>query len=68
MVGSWKHNDLPPPVGRIASTSSPANADAMMSSCLGRKDVYPQYFLNISFTFAKIVNILAKYLHTSGWT
>ena len=64
MAGSWKHSDFPPPVGRMASTSSPARAEEIISSCLGRNDVYPQYFLNISFTLAKIMNILAKYLHT----
>jgi len=53
---------LPPPVGRIASTSSPASAEDIISSCLGRKEVYPQYFFKISFTNTKILNILAKIL------
>ena len=66
MAGSWKHSDFPPPVGRMASTSSPARAEEIISSCLGLKVVYPQYFFNISFTLAKIMNILAKYLHTCG--
>ena len=34
--GTWKHTDLPPPVGRMASTSRPSSASRMISSCMGR--------------------------------
>ena len=36
-AGTWKHTLLPPPVGRMASTSFPSNAWEMISSCIGRK-------------------------------
>ena len=36
-AGTWKHIDLPPPVGSSANVSRPSNTDTMMSSCNGRK-------------------------------
>ena len=36
-AGTWKQTDLPPPVGRIASTSFPSAAAEIISSCIERK-------------------------------
>src|SRR5690606_23590964 len=47
MAGTWKHRDLPPPVGIRASVSLPANTDAMISDCKGLNDSYFQYFRRI---------------------
>ena len=41
-AGSWKHSDFPPPVGRRAKTSLPANASWMISACKGRKASKPK--------------------------
>ena len=36
-AGSWKHSDLPPPVGKSAKTSRPSSDARMMPSCNDRK-------------------------------
>src|SRR3989442_7546021 len=41
-AGNWKQSDLPPPVGNKASTSRPAKASRMISSCNGRKESKPK--------------------------
>ena len=47
MAGTWKHTDLPPPVGIRARVSFFCSADFMISSCIGRKESYPQYFFKM---------------------
>jgi len=39
--------DFPPPVGNRASVSFPSITELIISSCIGRKDEYPQYFNNV---------------------
>ena len=33
IAGSWKHSDLPPPVGMTASTGSSASTAVVITSC-----------------------------------
>ena len=46
-AGTWKVMDLPPPVGISPSVSCPSPMLRMMSSCMPRKLLYPQYCLNM---------------------
>jgi hypothetical protein len=39
MAGTWKHTDLPPPVGRTTITSRPPLRCSMASFCSGRNSL-----------------------------
>src|SRR5687767_14401703 len=41
-AGTWKHTDLPPPVGSTASTSRPESTDSTTAVCDGRKSGWPK--------------------------
>ena len=43
MAGIWKQSDFPPPVGMSTSVSFFSRIDVIMSSCIGRKVLYPKY-------------------------
>src|SRR5689334_12107684 len=45
-VGSWKHSDLPPPVGMMASTSRPRRMSLTISCWPGRKVSKPKRCLS----------------------
>ena len=66
-AGSWKHNDLPPPVGSRANTSLPARTSETISCWNRRKDVKPKYEVR-SLSFRNIPNDEDPLSYVLGYT